>query len=67
MSTTILLLHAGNSERGRVDELAAALGEMGSTVVVEDLASGDYDQILDAVARADSVAFWPAASPTSSV
>lgn len=66
MSASIVLLHAGNSERGRVDKLAAALSGLGSTVVVEDLASGDYDKILDAVAQADTVAFWPAASPASS-
>ena len=67
MSASIVLLHAGNSERGRIEELAAALSGRGSTVVVEDLASGDYDKILDAVAQADSVAFWPAASPAPSV
>lgn len=62
MSATIVLLHSGNGEPGRVAELAAALGRLGSTVTVEDLASGDYDKILDAVARADTVAFWPEAS-----
>lgn len=64
MSARLLLIHAGDDERGRVDELAAALSHLGSTVTVEDLAGGDYDKILDAVALADTVAFWPAASPT---
>lgn len=67
MSASILLLHAGNSERTRVDELAATLGRLGSRVAVKDLAGGDYDQILDAVAAADTVAYWPAARPASSV
>jgi len=62
MSASILLLHAGNSERGRIDELAATLSRLGSTVAVEDLASGDYDKILDAVAKADTVVYWPAQS-----
>lgn len=62
MSTSILLLHAGNSERERVDELAAALCRLGSRVAVEDLANGDYDRILDAVVLADTVAYWPAKS-----
>ena len=59
MSASLLLLHAGNSERARVDELAAALGRLGSTVVVEDLARGDYDKVLDAAAKADTVVYWP--------
>lgn len=59
MSSSLLLLHAGNSERVRLDELAAMLNRLGSTVVVEDLASGDYDKILDAVVQADTVVYWP--------
>lgn len=59
MSTSLLLLHAGSSERARVDELAATLSRLGSRVAVEDLASGDYDRILDAVVQADTIAYWP--------
>ena len=66
MSTSLLLLHSGNSERARVDELAATLSRLGSKVTVEDLASGDYDKILDALVQADTVAYWPAQSPASS-
>lgn len=66
MSTSLLLLHSGNSERGRVDELAATLRRLGSTVAVEDLASADYDKVLDALIQADTVAYWPAARPASS-
>ncbi|MCX7168962.1 MAG: hypothetical protein NTY41_01375 [Proteobacteria bacterium] len=58
----ILLLHAGDDERDRVEELSAAIGRLGSNVAVENLASGDYDRILDAVARADTVIYWPAES-----
>lgn len=59
MSANLLLLHAGNSQRARVEDLAATLTRLGSSAMVADLASGDYDQILDEVARADTVAFWP--------
>lgn len=62
MSANILLLHAGPGERRRVEELAAAIANLGSEVAVEDLASGQYDKILDAVARADTVIHWPAQS-----
>lgn len=62
MSATILLLHCGNSERGQLDELAAAIVLLGSRVTVEDLDSGDYDKILDAVGEADTVIYWPAQS-----
>lgn len=67
MSTSLLLLHAGNSERARIDELAATLSRLGSRVAVEDLASGDYDKILDALVQADTVVYWPAERPASSV
>jgi len=62
MSTNILLIHAGDGQRGRVEELAAAMVQLGSKVAVEDLDSGAYDRILDAVAQADTVIFWPAHS-----
>jgi hypothetical protein len=62
MSANILLLHCGNGERGRVEELAAAIVLLGSRVAVEDLDSGDYDRILDAVGEADTVIYWPAQS-----
>ena len=62
MSTNILLLHAGDGERGRVKELAAAMVQLGSKVAVEDLDSGAYDRILDAVGEADTVIYWPAQS-----
>lgn len=62
MSATILLLHSGSGERGRVEELAAAMVQRGSRVAVEDLDSGDYDRILDAVGEADTVIYWPAQS-----
>ena len=62
MSKSLLLLHSGDSERGRVEALATAMGGLGSRVTVEDLASGDYDRILAAVVEADTVVFWPAGS-----
>jgi len=62
MSATILFLHSGNGERGQVDELAAAMVLLGSRVGVEDLDSGDYDRILDAVGEADTVIYWPTQS-----
>lgn len=62
MSKSILLLHSGDSGRDAVEELATALGRQGSKVAVADLASGDYDRILDVVAAVDTVAFWPAGS-----
>jgi len=60
MSKSLLLLYSGDIERSRVSELAAAIGQLGSRVTVEDLASGDYDRILDAVVKADTppVAVW---------
>lgn len=58
----MLLLHAGDGERGRVEELAAAMILLGSKVAVDDLDSGAYDRILDAVEQADTVIFWPAQS-----
>jgi len=60
MSTNILLLHSGAGERRRVEELAAAIVKLGAKAAVEDLASGQYDRILDAVALADTVIHWPA-------
>ncbi|MFA6310489.1 MAG: hypothetical protein WCV99_15310 [Sterolibacterium sp.] len=62
MSTNILFLISGAGERDRVAGLAAAIINLGSKVAVEDLAGGDYDGILDAVERADTVIFWPANS-----
>lgn len=62
MSTSVLFLCAGAGERARVEELAAAMGRQGSKVTVEDLADGDYDRILDAVERADTIVHWPAGS-----
>lgn len=62
MSTKILLLHSGEGERGRVEELAAAIVQLGSAATMEDLESGDYGRILDAVAEADTVIYWPAHS-----
>jgi len=62
VSATILLLHSGNGERGRIEEIAAAIVLLGSGVAVEDLDSGDYDRILDAVGKADTVIYWPTQS-----
>lgn len=59
MSSSILLLRSGDDGRGRVEELAAAMVHLGSRVAVEDLESGDYDRILDAVVQADTVIYWP--------
>ncbi len=60
MNQNILFLHAGESGRGRIDELAAAFAQLGTRVTVEDLSRCDYDRILDAVALADTVVHWPA-------
>ena len=60
MNASVLFLHAGDSER--VAEMAAAVSALGVKVVVEVLATGAYDRILDAVAAADSVVCWPAGS-----
>ena len=62
MSAKILLLHSGEGERGQVEELAAAIVQLGSAATVEDLEGGAYDTILDAVAEADTVIYWPAHS-----
>lgn len=60
MSRSILLLHSGDSQRRQVADLAAAMAELGSKVVVEDLDRGDYERILDAVAQTEMVVHWPA-------
>lgn len=62
MSKNILLLHSGDHERGRIAELAAAMVQLGSKVAVADLESGEYDRILDAVDKADTVVYWPTQS-----
>ena len=60
MNGNLLILHSGDAERGRVEELAAAISRQGAKVAVADLACGEYDRILDAVERADTVVYWPA-------
>lgn len=62
MKRSILLLHSGDSQRRQVVDLAAAIVELGSTVIMEDLDAGDYQRILDAVAQTDMVVHWPAPS-----
>lgn len=61
-SKRILLLHAGDSGQGQLGGLAMALTHMGSSVTVKNLECGDYDHILDAVALADTVVYWPGES-----
>ncbi len=55
----ILVLYSGNDEPVVVTQLAEAITCLGSTAVVRNLCNGQYDNILDAVAIADTVIYWP--------
>lgn len=65
MSTSkqILVLYSGNEEPADVTQLAKAITGLGSTAVVRGMGNGvgngEYDKILDAVAMADTVIYWP--------
>jgi len=58
-SKTILVLYSGEDEPVTVTQLAEAIVRNGSTAVVRRLCSGQYGNVLDAVANADTVIYWP--------
>lgn len=62
-SKNILVLYSGNEEPADVTQLAQAITGLGSTAVVRKMGNGvgngEYDRILDAVAMADTVIYWP--------
>jgi len=60
MIARMLILLSGPDARHQVEELAASMARLVSSVAVEDLENGDYDRILDAVVEADTVICWPA-------
>lgn len=55
----ILVLYSSNDEPVVVRQLAEAITSLGSTAVVRKMGNGQYDKILDAVAIADTVIYWP--------
>lgn len=55
----ILVLYSSEEEPVLVTQLAGAISSKGSTAVIRKLCSGQYDNILDAVAIADTVIHWP--------
>jgi len=55
----ILVLYSSNDEPIVVRQLAEAITRLGSTAVVCKMCAGQYDNILDAVAIADTVIHWP--------
>lgn len=61
MSTSrqILVLYSSNDAPVVVTQLAEAITRRGSTAVVRRLCNGQYDDVLDAVAIADTVIYWP--------
>ena len=59
MKRQILVLHADQDEPDFVRQLAESISRHGATAVVATLFGGQYDQILDAVAIADTVIYWP--------
>jgi len=58
-SRQILLLHSSHQEPAVVRQLAEAITRQGSSAVVCRLCHGQYDHVLDAVASADTVIYWP--------
>ncbi len=55
----ILVLYDGDGEPALVRQLAEAVARLGSTAAVLRMCSGRYEEILDAVAVADTVIYWP--------
>lgn len=60
MSSSLLFLYSGDSQRREIEVLAEAILELGLRVTMEDLDSGDYHRILDAIELSDTVIHWPA-------
>lgn len=58
-SRHVLVLYAGNDEPIVVAQLAEAIARKGSTAVVRRMCSGQYDNVLDSVAIANTVIYWP--------
>lgn len=63
-SKNILVLYSSNDEPIEVAQLAQAISGLGSTATVRKLGSGEYDNVLDAVASADTVVYWPPTKKT---
>ena len=55
----ILVLYAGDDEPVVATQLAEAIARLGSTATVRKMCSGQYEKVLDAVAIADTVMYWP--------
>jgi len=55
----ILVLYSSSDEPMFVKQLAESITRLGSTAVVRPMHDGQYDEILDAVATADTVIYWP--------
>jgi len=55
----ILVLYSSNDEPVFVRQLAESITRLGSTAIVRTMCNGQYDKILDAVAIADTVTYWP--------
>ena len=58
-SRNILVLFSSNDEPVVVGLLAKSITRLGSTAVIQRMCAGQYDKILDAVAIADTVIYWP--------
>lgn len=59
MSKNILILYSDDDAPVLVTQLVGTIASHGSTAVVRELRAGLYDQVLDAVAVADTVMYWP--------
>ncbi|MHB1291485.1 MAG: hypothetical protein ACYCY5_04765 [Sulfuricella sp.] len=55
----ILVLYSSNDEPVVVRQIAKSITRLGATAVVRTMCDGQYDKILDAVAIADAVIYWP--------
>lgn len=58
-SRHILVLYSGIDAPVVATQLAEAITCLGSTAVVRQMCNGQYDKVLDAVAIADTVIYWP--------
>ena len=59
MSKRILILYSGDQPPLLVTQLIGAITRHDATAVLGELRAGLYDQVLDAVALADTVMRWP--------
>lgn len=59
ISQHILVLYSSNDEPAVVRQLAESINRLGSTAVTRTMHDRQYGQILDAVAIADTVVYWP--------